>query len=141
MELLTIRKLAQRAGVNVETVRYYERRGLLVKPLRSPSGYRLFHTTVIRRVQFIKRVQALGFSLQEIDELLNLKTEQRADCGEVWDRLETKISAIEEKIRLLEAMKMKLIQLSDTCPGDGPVSECPILESLETENERSQQEV
>lgn len=128
---LTTGKLADQGGVNLETVRYYERRGLLPKPPRTPTGYRTFDAEAVRRLRFIKQAQALGFSLKEIKELLVLRVDPRTSCGDVRRRAETKIADIDEKLHALRAMKRALVRLTAACVGRGPVSACPILESLE----------
>jgi len=131
MESLTTGKLARRAGVNIETVRYYERQGLIPKPPRRESGYRLYPPDMVKRIQFIKHAQELGFSLKEISELLSLKLDPETPCHEVRKRAEAKITDIEEKIKTLQKMKKALSRLTKACSGRGPVSECPILEALE----------
>lgn len=133
---LTRGELAQRGGVNIETIRYYERRGLLPKPPRSASGYRLFSADDARRVRFIKRAQELGFSLEEIQELLALRLSPKGTQGDVRKLAEAKISDIEEKIETLRSMKKALQKLTAACcGGDGAVSECPILESIGNQEE------
>jgi MerR family mercuric resistance operon transcriptional regulator len=119
-------------GVNVATLRYYERRGLLASPPRTASNYRIYSEDAARRVLFIKRAQALGFSLEEIKDLLSLKASPSAQCGDVREFAAEKIRDIEEKIGTLEAMRAALSRLVEACAGEGPVSECPILESLDT---------
>lgn len=131
---LTIGRFAQEAGINLETVRYYERRGLLPKPPRTSSGYRLFSPEAKRRIKFIKRAQDLGFSLQEIHELLELRTSPRTSTGEVRRRAEAKIADIEGKIRTLGSMKKTLQKLAQSCSGCAPISQCSILESLDGED-------
>ena len=135
MEQLTRGKLAKLGAVNLETIRYYERQGLLPKPPRSPSGYRLFPSESVRRVRFIKRAQELGFSLKEIKELLALKVSPKATASDVKERTETKIADIEQKIQTLRAMKKALARLVATCSGKSSASECPILESFSLERE------
>ncbi len=130
---LTRGDLAQRGGVNIETIRYYERRGLLPKPPRSASGYRLYSADDARRVRFIKRAQELGFSLNEIGELLALRLSAEATREDVRKIAEAKILEIKEKIKTLRAMERSLERLASACCGsDGAVSECPILESCES---------
>lgn len=131
MEWLTTGELANEGGVNLETIRYYERRGLLSKPPRTPTGYRTFDGEAVRRLRFIKQAQALGFSLKEIKELLALRLDPRTSCGDVRRRAEAKIADIDAKVRALRAMKRALVRLTAACAGRGPVSACPILESLE----------
>lgn len=131
---LTIGRLAREAGVNLETVRYYERRGLLPRPPRSASGYRLFPVEAARRLRFIRHAQELGFSLAEIRDLLSLRVSPTAKRTDVRRRADAKIANIEAKIRSLESMKRTLRNLVNTCHGCGPVAECPILESLDRES-------
>ena len=134
MKSLTIGRLAREAGVNLETVRYYERRGLLSKPPRSASGYRLFPAEAARRLRFIRRAQELGFSLGEIRELLSLRMSASARSTDVRRRAEAKIANIDAKIRSLDSMKRTLRKLTNSCEGCGPIAECPILESLDKED-------
>lgn len=131
---LTIGRLARGAGVNLETVRYYERRGLLPRPPRSPSGYRLFPVEATRRLRFIRRAQGLGFSLGEIRELLSLRISASARSTDVRRRAEAKIADIDAKIRSLDSMKKTLRKLTNSCEACGPIAECPILESLDKED-------
>lgn len=130
----TTGQLAREAAVNLETVRYYERRGLLPKPPRTASGYRLFPADTTQRLRFIKRAQELGFSLTEIRELLTLRVSPRISRSEIRNRAEAKIVDIEKKIKRLESMRKSLRKLTMSCTGCGPVSECPILESLDAED-------
>jgi MerR family mercuric resistance operon transcriptional regulator len=134
IESLTIGRLARAVGVNLETVRYYERRGLLPKPPRSGSGYRLFPAETKRRLRFIRRAQELGFSLGEIRELLSLRLAPAAKSADVRRRAQAKITDIEAKIRSLQSMKKALRELTLTCSGCGPVRDCPILESVDAED-------
>ncbi|MCA1600069.1 MAG: heavy metal-responsive transcriptional regulator [Acidobacteria bacterium] len=133
MERLNIGELAKRGRVNLETVRYYEREGLLPKPPRSPAGYRVFPPDAVRRIRFIKRSQELGFSLKEIKELLALRVAPHTTSADVRKRAEAKIEDIEEKVKSLRAMKKALARLTATCGGKGSASDCPILESLDSE--------
>lgn len=130
---LTIGKLAEQAQVNIQTIRYYERRGLLRDPERTASNYRVYGGDTLRRVRFIRRAQELGFTLGEIKELLELRASLRSCCADVRERSEAKIRDIEEKVRTLRAMRKALARLVRACSGRGPVTECPILESLEDE--------
>ncbi len=131
MEYLTTGQLAKKARVNVETVRYYERRGLIPEPPRRDSGYRQYSHEMVTRIQFIKHAKELGFSLKEIDELLSLRLDPKTPCLEVKKRTEAKISDIEEKIKSLQQMKKSLVKLKAACNGQGFINECPILEALE----------
>lgn len=130
MEKLTIGQLAKQANVNLETIRYYERQGLIPEPPRSKSGYRMYSLDAVVRTHFIKRAQALGFSLKEISEILSLRVEPGTTCGEVKARVQTKIKDVEKRIVDLEEMRAALLRLSKRCAGAGPVSQCPILEEL-----------
>ncbi len=131
MEPMTIGKLARRAGVGVETVRFYEREGLIARPPGGRPGYRQYPEETVRRILFIRRAKKLGFSLREIRELLALRIDSAATCEDVRRRAEAKIADIEEKIVTLGGMKKALKNLAAACSGEGPVSECPILEALE----------
>ncbi len=124
-------ELAKRAGVNVETVRFYERTGLLPEPPRTPSGYRRFSPDAIRVVRFVKRAQELGFSLTEIKDLLSLRARPGATCEDVRRRAEAKIHDVDAKIRSLQAVRRALKRLAAECSGRGPVEACPILERLD----------
>ncbi len=128
---MTIGQLATRAGVNVETVRYYERRGLVVSPNRTAAGYRQFSDDAVSRILFIKRAQELGFSLNEIQELLELRIDRGEACGEVEEKARDKMALVDEKIERLEKMKGALKRLVDACDHRAPTDDCPILEALE----------
>ncbi len=131
MKILTIGQIAKQADVGVETVRFYERKGLLEEPERKPSGYRQYDETVVQRLEFIRRAKELGFTLKEIKELLSLKLDPTTTCSDVKARAESKIEDIESKIRTLRQMKRSLVKLTKSCCGSGPTSDCPVLESLE----------
>jgi len=126
--MLTIGKLAKICGVKADTVRYYERLGLLVPLERSESGYRKYGQESVKRLNFVRRAQSLGFTLEEIKELLELNQIPEADCADVQNYAEQKIAEIEKRITDLETMKSGLKELSEFCPGQGvPLSECSIL--------------
>src|SRR5437867_3693962 len=131
MNALRTGELARRGGVNLETIRYYERRGLLAKPPRTLAGYRTFDAEAVRRLRFIKQAQALGFSLKEVRELLALRLDARTSCADVRSRAETKLADIEAKIKMLRAMKNALGKIVAACSGRGPISACPILDALD----------
>lgn len=133
MEPLTIGQVARQAGIGVETVRFYERRGLLEEPARKQSGYRQYPKTVVARLRFIKRAKELGFSLKEIRELLALRVDPDTTCAEVKNRAEVKIADVEQKIDALQRIKKALVKLTAVCRGRGPTSECPILDALDNE--------
>ncbi len=131
MEPLRIGKVAHLGGVGVETVRFYEREGLIEEPPRTESGYRQYPHETVSRIRFIRRAKELGFSLREIRELLALRLDPDTSCEDIRLRAEAKIADIEEKVRTLRRMKKALAKLTAACSGRSPVSECPILEALE----------
>jgi MerR family mercuric resistance operon transcriptional regulator len=131
MHTLTIGQVARHIGIGVETVRFYERKGLLDAPPRRESGYRQYAPDVIRRLQFIKRAKELGFSLKEINELLSLRVDPETTCAEVKQRAEAKMADIDAKLRDLQRMQATLAQLVTACSGSGPTSHCPILDALD----------
>ena len=133
--LLTIGKLATQGGVNIGTIRYYERRGLMLAPQRTRSGYRLYAGDAISRLHFIRQAQMLGFSLEEIQELLSLRMRRGTTCADVRQRARQKIADVDKKIDDLRRIKSALTRLAAACRGTGPTSACPILEALEGEGE------
>lgn len=137
MKPMTIGRVAQESGVGIETVRFYEREGLLSEPPRSASGYRLYDTGVVARLQFVRRAKELGFTLNEIKELLALRVESTTSRQDVRARAKTKIEDIENKIRTLQRMKKALVRLVQECCEKGDGAECPILRSLEGRNQTS----
>jgi MerR family copper efflux transcriptional regulator len=126
-------EVAERGGVNLQSIRYYEREGLLPAPPRLASGYRLFTEETVRRVRFIKRAQELGFTLAEIRDIFRLRVDENRSSAEVRSLAEAKIADIDDKIRSLEAMKRALTHLTERCSGHGPASECPILEGIDSD--------
>jgi len=130
MEGLTRARVAEGAGVGVETLRFYERKGLIPAPPRSRSGYRLYPPETVSHVQFIRRAQELGFSLREIQELLELRVDARGDCAEVRRRALAKLREVDAKVRDLERMRQVLATLSENCAGHGPLTDCAILNAL-----------
>lgn len=127
---LSIGQVAKQAGVGVETIRFYERRGLIEEPPRGASGYRRYSPEVVSRIQFIKRGKELGFSLREIQDLLTLRVDERTGSTEVRSRAEAKLAEIDAKISDLRRMRKALTTLTAQCRGRGPVGECPILEAM-----------
>ena len=127
---LTIGKLAERAGVNLETIRYYQRRGLLAEPKKPLGGHRRYPPDVAKRVRFIKRAQALGFTLEEVAELLRIDAESA--CAETRELAAHKLALIESKLAELGAMRDGLSALVAKCgvAGNGP---CPIIQVLVTD--------
>jgi len=131
MQRLTIGQVAKEAGGKVETVKFYERQGLVEQPPRPAVGYRTYPAQTPARIRFIRRAQQLGFSLKEIGELLSLRFTPETSCAEVKTRAEEKIADIERKGEELRKMREALQRLAAVCKGEGPVSECPILEAME----------
>ena len=130
---LKIGQLAKEVGVNIETIRYYERLNLLGPTSRMPSGYRLYNGDAQRRLRFIKNAQALGFTLREIAELLNLRVSSQARCGDVQRKAKEKLQCVEVKAQALQALARALERLIRTCRAGQPTDHCPILKSLEKE--------
>ncbi len=130
----TIKQAADTIRISEDTIRYYERRGLLAKPLRNQAGYRKFPEGSVPRLRFIKRAQLLGFSLTEIKELLALQVAPGSGCADVRHRAQAKIGDIEEKIRSLDAMKRALRRLVSECTADGPANKCSFLTNLSVES-------
>ena len=130
MEGISAGELAKRCHVNTETLRYYEKLGLLPQPPRSQAGYRSYSDDAVTQIRFIKHAQELGFSLKEIKELLALKIDPCSTSAEVRERTVAKIADIDEKMKILGAMKKALTSLTAKCDGKGPASECSILEHL-----------
>ncbi len=128
---MTRSQVAKQAGVGSETVRFYEQRGLIPDPPRTPSGYRHYDASYVERIQFIQRAQQLGFSLNEIRGLLDLRVDATADAGEVRRRARAKRTEVEAKLRDLERIHAALSELIDACCGHGPTSACPILDALD----------
>lgn len=131
---MRISEAASRSGVNIRTLHYYDRRGL-IKPARGISNYRLYSEDAVHRVRFIKHAQQLGFTLDEIQELLSLRIDSRATCSDVKTQAAAKIAAIKGKIAGLLAMQRSLERLTAACSRGTPVAECPILEALEGNGE------
>ena len=123
-------QVARRAGVNPQTLRYYERRGLLPQPARSASGYRSYGSNSVETVRFIKRAQQLGFTLAEVEALLDLANGGPDSCDAAHDMAAEKIDALDAKIASLKAMRLSLQRLAATCELPRDQRECPIIESL-----------
>ncbi len=127
---LTIGQVARAAAVNIQTLRYYERRGLFPPPFRTRAGYRQYGEDAVDRIRFIKHAQELGFTLREIQELLGLRVQHGAACAAVERRTRAKIAVVEQKIRDLQRMRRALQGLVRACLARRPTGECPILEAL-----------
>jgi Hg(II)-responsive transcriptional regulator len=128
---LTIGVLARAANVGVETVRFYERKGLLKEPPRSASGYRQYPEDAVERLRFIRRAQGLGFALSEISDLLDLRVDEVAACGSVEERARVKLVQVRGKVAELSRIEAALERLVSACEAREPTCECPILEELE----------
>ena len=128
---LSIGRLAGNAGVSVETIRYYQRRGLLAEPKKPMNGHRLYTESFVKRVRFIKRAQVLGFTLDEIVELLQL--EEALDCADTREFAERKLQLLESKLADLTAMQKALTKLLRECDLTGATGTCPIIHALETD--------
>ena len=131
METLTIGQLAKRAGLNIQTIRYYERRGLMPAPQRRESGYRYYLDEDLSRLEFIKHAKSLGFSLREISELLALRVDPDHTCDDFREEATQKISEIDFKIKQLRRIRKALLQLTLACQTKEATVACPILGFLE----------
>ncbi|CAJ0848959.1 hypothetical protein AMST5_00054 [freshwater sediment metagenome] len=129
MQVLTIGRLAAAAGVNLETVRYYERVGLMPPPGRTASGHRAYEATHIRRLAFIRRARELGFSIEEIRALLALAEPSRASCAQVREIARTHLDNVRAKLADLTKLEGILSETIDSCSGD-PAPSCPVLDML-----------
>jgi Hg(II)-responsive transcriptional regulator len=127
---LTSGQLAKKTEVGVETLRFYEREGLLAKPARTATGYRQYPAEAVERVRFIRRAQLLGFQLKDIKELLVLRDNPDASSRSVREKAVTKLDDIDQRIKDLEAMKAQLTSLVAACDGSGPAAHCPILAAI-----------
>lgn len=128
---LRISEVAAEAGVNQQTLRYYERRGILAEPDRTPAGYRQYDPETVDRVRFIKRAQELGFTLDEIQELLELRVDHGAACGAIEAKARENLTRVNEKLRQLVRLQEVLTDLVGSCQRRQRTEECPILEALE----------
>ena len=134
MPTMTIGRLAKQAGVNIDTIRYYERNGLIPEPGRRASGYREYELSDVKRLRFILRAKDLGFTLAEIGELLSLSADR--DVRGVKRRAEQRLEQVEHKIKELQRVRRGLKTLIDACPGHGDLERCPIVAALSSEDER-----
>lgn len=129
---MKIGEASELTGLPIDTIRYYEKRGLITEPERRYSGYRIFEKQQIDELRFIKRAHELGFTLGEIKEFLNLRANSRAECSEVKQKAEEKYEHVTEKIRDLERIREVLVELIDSCAGGHiPADQCPILKAME----------
>jgi MerR family mercuric resistance operon transcriptional regulator len=129
---MTVGRLAHAAGVGVETIRFYEKRGLVARPQKPSNGYRSYQPTDLARIQFIKRAQSIGFTLSEIGELIRLEEDSRSQCGDVQARALDKIRAIDDKLSDLQRMRVELERLSTHCVSTQPLAQCGLSNCLGT---------
>ncbi len=140
---MTISKIANEAGVGIETVRFYERKGLINQPPKpSIGGYRVYPAEAGERIRFIRQAQELGFSLREIEELLSLRMDPKTDCADVRERAQVKLDEITQKIAAMKGIQTALEKLLTGCPGQGALQLCSIMAAIEApeaagENRRS----
>ena len=132
MTTMTIGRLAKEVGINIDTIRYYERNGLIPEPVRRASGYREYQAADLRRLRFILRAKDLGFTLAEIGELLSLSGHK--DVRGVKRRAEQRLEQVEYKIKELQRVRRGLKTLVDACPGHGDLEHCPIVAALSSES-------
>lgn len=130
MNDMTISKAAARARVGVETIRFYERKGLIDQPLKPESGFRTYPMETVRRIRFIRQAQELGFTLREIDDLLSLRADPETDCSNVRDRASAKLAEVDHKIARLRQIRAALDTMVAACPGSGALTQCSIMEVL-----------
>jgi MerR family copper efflux transcriptional regulator len=131
MKQLTIGKLAEMTGVSADTLRYYEKMKLIAAETRSPAGYRFYNLDAIRVVRFIRGAKELSFTLDEIRQLLTLKTSDKGTCAQILKHTKAKIGEAERRISELKEFKKVLKQLAKECPADNsPTDCCPILEHI-----------
>ncbi len=131
--MMQIGAVAKQCGIGVETVRFYEREGLISEPSRSVSGYRQYSEIVLKQIQFVQYAKSVGFSLKDIRELLKLKHRPDTTCEEARSKLLDKVDEIQQKITALEKMKAMLLPLIDQCQADGKLADCAVLQTLETD--------
>jgi MerR family copper efflux transcriptional regulator len=132
MTTMTIGRLAKEAGINIDTIRYYERKRLIPEAVRRASGYREYEAGDLRRLRFILRAKDLGFTLAEIGELLSLSGDK--DVRGVKRRAEQRLEQVEYKIKELQRVRRGLKTLVDACPGHGDLEHCPIVAALSSES-------
>ena len=131
MKDLTIGAAARQAGVGVETIRFYERRGLIAQPPKPPgAGFRVYSPEQVRRIKFIRQAQQIGFSLRETQELLSLRADPRADCSAVRDQAMAKLEEVRRKVEQLQQIGAALETVIAACPGSGELDTCSILDAL-----------
>lgn len=133
MVTLTIGQVAAKAGVGVETIRFYERKGLIEAPPRKKSGYRQYDEDAVKRLAFIQQAKSLGFSLNEIHELFNICSRPGTSSRDIKNLSEAKLNDIESKIKMLQQIRRTLKSLIKKCPGEGSIGQCPILKAMDSD--------
>ena len=134
---LKIGEVARQAGVSVDTLRFYEERGVIPHATRSESGYRMFPSDTPERLEFVSRAKALGFSLDDVVELLSLRSSGAKDSHRVLEKVREKIQEVDHRLGELGKLRQALVSLASTCDGKHPTSECPILSAFTGEKEGS----
>jgi MerR family copper efflux transcriptional regulator len=134
---MSIGDLARKTGVSTDTLRYYEHKGLLPRPSRCASGYREYGEEAVGQVRFVLRAKELGFSLEEIVDLLNLSSDAEYGVAGVKARASRRLAEIEREIARLESIRARLASLVAACPGCGPLEGCPILLAIRAEDDAS----
>jgi MerR family mercuric resistance operon transcriptional regulator len=132
---LSIGRVAKGAGVGVETVRFYEREGLLPAPKRRPSGYRQYPADTVRRIRFVQAAKELGFTLRQIREMLSLRVTAGKTCVDVRKLAHEKLAEVDAKLNELQRMRAALAQLAASCTGKGPASECALADALDAQGD------
>ena len=135
MQTLTISAIAKRAGVGIDTIRYYERSGLLPEPPRRASGYRDYPSETVNQLRFIRRAKDLGFTLDEIGELMSLSVQRDDGVKGVKASAEAKLKVVEAKLKELQRIRLGLKKLIAACPGHGRLDQCPIIAALSKEDQ------
>ena len=131
MKAMKIGEVAKRSGIGIETIRFYEREGLLQEPERRPSGYRQYDESTVKRLEYIRQAKELGFTLAEIRELLELSFTAHEACQHIWQRAEAKITDIGNKIRSLQKMRRSLRIIVKRCKTKDSPHECPLIHGTE----------
>ncbi|MDR0550154.1 MAG: Cd(II)/Pb(II)-responsive transcriptional regulator [Deltaproteobacteria bacterium] len=130
-DLIKIGELAQLVGVQVVTIRYYEKEGLLDKPQRTPNGYRTYRRGDVERLRFIRHCRDHGMAIEDIKTLLKLREAPERDCMEVNTLVDEHIKKLEEQLASLQALKSRLVELRGKCPHSGAIANCGILRGLD----------
>jgi len=138
MQKTTIGRAAKKANVNIETIRFYERKRLIEQPPQPMQGYRIYPAATVERIRFIRQAQDLGFSLAEISGLLSLRADPNSDCSHVRLHAQQKLDEVERKIQVLNTMRQSLRTLVKACPGSGALETCTIMDTLMTSANKEQ---